>query len=294
MNSELIDRYKNFLGKEYKQLISCRTDQFPEVIRIDDSRVDKNIIIRTLKKKNINLKKIPYLKSGFETRSKINLTSTPEYLAGLIYLQSASSQIPVEVLDPKPGENILDMAASPGSKLTQIAQYSRNKAIIIATELQQDRLKILHNNIERMKCENIITYNINSLKFEPNFKFDKILLDAPCSGNLCLEKNWLEKRTLKDIREKSEYQKKLFEKAFSLLKQHGILVYSTCSIEPEENEDIIEWALQRFNLRLENISINLKNTKKTITKNQEIKNNCIRLWPHLHNTDAFFVAKLRK
>ncbi len=80
MNSELIDRYKNFLGKEYKQLISCRTDQFPEVIRIDDSRVDKNIIIRTLKKKNINLKKIPYLKSGFETRSKINLTSTPEYL----------------------------------------------------------------------------------------------------------------------------------------------------------------------------------------------------------------------
>ncbi len=294
MNYQLIERYRKFLKKDYETLLKCRFKQFPTVIRIDDSYMPEKDIISMLSLKKIKLEKIPYLRHGYIADSNINITSTPEYLSGLIYIQSASSQIPAQVLEPKQGELILDMAAAPGSKLTQIAQLSRQKAIIVGLELQEKRMLKMHNNIERMKCRNIITYNVNALKLDKKIKFDKIILDAPCSGNLCLEKEWIEKRTIEEIKEKSTYQKKMFEQGIELLKSGGTFVYSSCSIEPEENEDIVEWALNNFSIKLEKIEINLKNARLVNTENKEIKEKCIRIWPHLHNTDAFFVAKFIK
>ena len=211
--------------------------------------------------------------------------------------------LPPIVLNPKEKDIILDMCASPGSKTTQLAATMKNTGIIIANDIKYDRIKILHSNIQRCGVANtIITlmpgYNFSRTKT----KFDKILLDAPCSGSGAIRKSL---HTLKIwnpnmLKKLSSVQKQLIKTAFNSLKQNGTLVYSTCSICPEENEAVIGHLLKEFpNAKLEKIEIkNLKSSPcvlnyKNQTYSSEI-NKCLRLWPQDNDTEGFFVAKIIK
>ncbi len=279
--SFLTDRYKE-MGGEVKFIKPRRC------IRVNTQKISVEELKSRLEKKHIEMDKVPFLKNAFFVKSKFNLVSSPEYLLGLFYIQDAASQIPAEVLNPK--SLTLDMCASPGSKTTQLCE----KVPVIAVDNNKDRFKAIENNLERLGFDNCIAYLLDAR--EINKKFDSIMLDAPCSGNYILEEDWLKKTNLKRIEERSYLQMELISKAISLLNKDGVLVYSTCSLEPEEDEFVIQFALDNFPVKLEKIDCigddgltNIFGKKLNPTMKY-----CKRLWPYKTNTIGFFVARLRK
>lgn len=193
-----------------------------------------------------------------DCKSNIIIEELDIYKQGKIYLQSLSSMKPVYVLEPKEHENILDMCAAPGSKTTFIQSLTNNKVNLTALELHKERFERLNYNI-KLQGANVYTININANDLDNNFKFDKILIDAPCSGSgtLDLNNNKYEKYfTDKLINKCVSTQKKLVSKAYKLLNYGGIVVYSTCSLLKDENEEILQFALKNgFELVSEPIKI---------------------------------------
>lgn len=219
------------------------------------------------------------------------------YKDGKIYIQSISSMLPVYVLDPKENENILDMCAAPGGKTTLISAFSNNKSNVTAVELHKDRFERLKYNVS-LQGANAYLLNINAIDLDNNLKFDKILLDAPCSGSGILNINDDRYKTYFTsalIEKCVKTQKKLITKASKILKKTGILVYSTCSLLKEENENMIDFALANglkvdeefFESKAKNIGIdNLKNYVL-------IEKNYIKIYPS-ETYEGFFVTRFIK
>lgn len=259
-------------------------------LRLSPLKTEEKEIVSRLKENGVRLEKIPYLKHGYFYTSKFALSSTSEHLLGHLYLQDAASQVPAEVLNPQSEKTVLDMAAAPGGKTTQLSALMKNKGVIVALDVKQKRIISLKNNIERMGCENIIIYNKDaSFASDLGMEFDKVLLDAPCSGNFCIEKDWFGKRQISDFNDKATLQKKLLKQAVKVTKKGGIIIYSTCSLEIEENEEVIEWALDNLNVKLENINVPIGEPGLTSSTKK-----CLRFWPNKTNTQGFFIAKLKK
>ena len=287
----------NVFLKRYEKLgMKIKLDiKLEKSFRVNTLRIKENDLIKRLTKKRIKLEKVEWLDNGYIYRSYFSLGSTPEYLSGYYFLQELASQIVAEVLDPK-NETILDMTASPGAKSTHIAQLMKNKGTLVCLEKNKKRSQALVNNLQRCGVKNSIVYNIDAIKVENlNMKFDKVLLDAPCSGNFTSEEKWFEKRDMEGVQKNAKLQRELLTSAMSVLKKDGILVYSTCSLEPEENEMNIEWLMDKFNVKLETIDI--KNGVDGLTKvfgnklRPEIKKTK-RFWPG--ETQGFFIAKIIK
>lgn len=267
-----LKRYKDWLGSRFGELDKVK-DLLP-CIRVNTLKITERTLVRRLEKKGVKLEKVNFLKYGYRVlESGFSLGATNEFFQGYYYLQGAASQYPVQLLDPKPGDLVLDMAAAPGGKTTQIAQWMKNKGSVVALDLKTKRLEALRNNCERLGVTNVLCYNKDS-RYVSDFgiKFDKVLLDAPCSGNFMIEKDWFKKRTLQDIKQRSKVQKQLLQEALNVLKKGGELVYATCSLEKEEDEDNIEW---------------LKAGAKVQVVEQK------KFWPHIDGTQGFFVAKLK-
>jgi NOL1/NOP2/sun family putative RNA methylase len=268
------------------------------------------ITIEDLKKrleKNWVLEQIPWCKEGFYIehikKERRDIGNLIEHSLGYFYTQEAASMIPPLALGPKENEIVLDMTASPGSKSTQIAAYMKNKGILIANDYTTERMKPLSLNMQRCGITNCIITLMQGQWFKKsNIKFDRILVDAPCSGTGTIRKSLKTLRIWNPnmVRRLSITQKQLIETAFNTLKQNGTLVYSTCSLEPEENEAVIDFLLNKYNnAKVEEIK--LKNIKRSNpimefennTYNNEIKK-CLRIWPQDNDTEGFFVSKIRK
>ena len=230
-----------------------------------------------------------------------------EHLLGYYYAQDLASMLPVLVLGPKPGELILDMCSSPGSKTTQIAASMGNKGSVIANEVSLGRIKILAANLERCGASNSVITKKDGIALckrlgNAGFLFDKILIDAPCSGEGTLRSS--PKTSImwnpKAITSLSKLQKSMVESAIEILKPNGIIVYSTCTHTPEENEEVLDYILNKFkdSVKIEPIKLPVK-CREGITEWQdkkyssEVKKAC-RVYPHDTGTEGFFVAKLRK
>src|SRR3989338_2405200 len=227
-----------------------------------------------------------------------------EHLLGYYYIQEVCSMMSVIALDPKPGERVFDVCASPGSKTTQIAALMENKGTLIANDLKLDRLRILAANLERCGVMNSVLIRNDGVGLcarllEKNFKFDKILLDAPCSGEGTLRsssKSFL-MLNIKVVNKLSREQKKLIANAIKCLKVGGTLVYSTCTHSPEENESVVNFALKNFPVSIEKINLPLKCRSgvdswdgEDYDKNVE---KCCRIYPQDNNSEGFFVARLK-
>jgi len=246
-------------------------------LRCNTIKNNPNNIEEIFKKNNIIYNKIPWYEDAFIILNKKeeDLKELSIYNNGEIYFQSLSSMIPPLVLEPKENELILDMTASPGSKTTEICALSNNKALVTAVEKNDIRYKRLLYNIEKQGCKRVTIIKKDALKLDDNFKFDKILLDAPCTGSGTKNyKNITEELLNRCI----NTQKKLIIKAFNLLNKNGTLVYSTCSILKEENEEIINYLLNNF-----------KNAKIEKINNQDFLN----IEPN-ELYEGFFIAKIKK
>lgn len=268
------------------------------------------ISVEELKKrleKNWKLEQIPWCKEGFYIehvkKERRDIGNLIEHSLGYFYIQEAASMIPPIVLGPEADDTVLDMAASPGSKTTQIAALMKNKGILIANDLTTERIKPLSMNIQRCGITNCIITLMQGQWFKKsNMEFDRILVDAPCSGTGTIRKSLKTLRIWNPnmVRRLAGTQKQLIETAFNILEHNGTLVYSTCSSEPEENEGVIDFLLNKYeNAKIEPIT--LKNIKRSDAilefennkYNGEIKK-CLRIWPQDNDTEGFFVAKLRK
>ena len=286
-----LDRYK-----ELDQEFNPEKIRVMNTLRVNTLKTDEKELVKRL---NAKLTKLSFLNQGYSYQSEFSMGATPEYLQGYYYLQEASSQLPAEILMPKENDLVLDMCAAPGSKTTQLAQLMNNKGRIIALDANNPRLASLQNNLERCGVTNTLVYKKDARFAEDlDLKFDKILLDAPCSGNFALEQNWFSERELEDSKLMSKSQKQLLDTAINILKLGGVVVYSTCSLEPEENELVINWLLEnRDDVELEEIDKNIGDNGLTSVFGKKLNSQitkCKRLWPHKTGTQGFFLAKIRK
>lgn len=259
-------------------------------LRINTLRANQKDLLKRLKKKGVILHKVPFTKNGYYYEADFSVGATAEYLLGYYYLQEPASQTISELLDPKETDVVLDMCAAPGSKTTHLSQLMNNKGTLIALDSNLKRIDALKNNLERMGSANVITIRKDA-EFADDLEmdFDKILLDAPCSGNYTQDEDWFEVRVMEGIENNARIQKKLLGTAAHMLKENGTLIYSTCSLEPEENEEVVEFALENLPLKLERI--NLAIGQPGLTEKTKL---CKRFWPDTEKTQGFFVAKFRK
>jgi NOL1/NOP2/sun family putative RNA methylase len=223
--------------------------------------------------------------------------ATPEYLLGYYYIQDLSSCISVIAMNPEENETSLDMCAAPGGKTTYIAQKMNNTGLLVAMESNMKRMNSIIFNLNRCGVMNTCVYNLDATKAAKlGLKYDRILLDAPCTCEGVIPKDVDRKRshTPNDIEYCSRNQVKLIDAALGLTKPGGILVYATCSFAPEENEMIVDYALQKHDIEILPVNYGSEGlTQFADLKFDSRVRNTRRFYPHLHNTLGFYIAKIR-
>jgi NOL1/NOP2/sun family putative RNA methylase len=284
-----IDRYER-LGWQYQE-VSLR-----QAIRINSMNAKGKKLIPRLETLGVYLQKIPWLTSGYWVLdSKVSAGATAEYLLGMYSIQEAAAQIPVSVFTYLKGKKVLDAAAAPGGKTVQLADLMEKTGVLVALDVDKRRLNALSNHLERCHVSNSVVYMLDARQASKlNIKFDRVLLDAPCSGNFAADRDWFRNRTLKDVERNAALQRELLAQAVDCLSDEVEIVYSTCSLEPEEDELNIDWALKNLKVQVEQITCHGEKGLTNIFGEQldpSIKY-CKRLWPG--ETQGFFVCRLRK
>ncbi|CAH8464948.1 unnamed protein product [Schistosoma haematobium] len=255
-NQFLMVKLLDLFPKEIVEVLEANEVDRPVTIRTNTLKTRRRELAQALINRGVNLDPLePWSKVGLVVySSQVPLGATPEYLAGHYILQGASSMLPVIALSPQLGERILDLCAAPGGKTTYIAQLMKNTGTIFANEINPNRAKALLGNCHRMGVTNTVICTENGRKF-PNImsNFDRVLVDAPCSGTGIIAKDPSVKTTKNndEIRKCVELQKRLLVAAIDSCKVGGYVVYSTCSILVEENENVVNFALRRRKVRLE-------------------------------------------
>ncbi|HAT1578898.1 16S rRNA (cytosine(1407)-C(5))-methyltransferase RsmF [Raoultella ornithinolytica] len=244
---------------------------------------------------------IPWCEEGFwierDDEDSLPLGSTAEHLSGLFYIQEASSMLPVAALfaDGDMPQRVMDVAAAPGSKTTQIAARMENKGGILANEFSASRVKVLHANISRCGISNVALTHFDGRVFGAALpeRFDAILLDAPCSGEGVVRKdpdalkNW----SPESNQQIAETQRELIDSAFHALRPGGTLVYSTCTLNREENEEVVQWLLARYPQAVEVLPLGTLFPQATEALTAE---GFLHVFPQIFDCEGFFVARLKK
>ena len=270
-------------------------------LRVNTLKYNIQDLMKYFKEINIKFERVLWYKDALiiKNATEKDIQKLEIYQKGYIYIQSLSSMVPPLVLAPQEGENVLDLTAAPGSKTTQIASLMNGKGFVLANELDKLRCEKLKYNINSQGANIVKVINGRGEKIGEQYseKFDKVLLDTPCSGegrftiyNVQSYKTW----SPKTVNELTKMQKKLFKSAYNALKPKGTLVYSTCTLNKEENEHILDWALNNFNLKLVPLDVNIREASPALNNelNKSI-NNAIRILPS-KNMEGFFVAKFIK
>lgn len=246
----LIEKLENQYGTDLKDTILEGYSKKRKVtFRVNTLKATIEEIEEILKENNINFEKVEWSKEAFiiENVHEEEIQNLEIYNQGKIYLQSLSSMLPPIVLKPEEGKDILDMAAAPGGKTTQMAALSNNKSHITACEMNNIRIEKLKYNVEKQGASCVYIMQKDSRQIDDFFAFDQILLDSPCSGSGTLESDNINTEkyfTLKLIEKSTKAQYALLKKALRILKAGHEMVYSTCSILQEENEEIVKKVLK--------------------------------------------------
>ncbi|WP_114764473.1 16S rRNA (cytosine(1407)-C(5))-methyltransferase RsmF [Vibrio rhodolitus] len=269
-------------------------------IRVNTLKISIAEFLQRAEKKGWQLEPVPWCEEGFwieADESIVPLGNTAEHMSGLFYIQEASSMMPVSALFQADDQyqSVLDMAAAPGSKTTQIAARMHNEGVLVANEFSSSRVKVLHANIERCGVRNAALSNYDGRVFGgwlPE-QFEAVLIDAPCSGEGTLRKdadamkNW-SKESVISI---AETQKDLIESAFHALKPGGVMVYSTCTLSREENQEVCLHLKETFGelVEFDNLTHLFPQAEKAITEE-----GFLHIFPQVYDCEGFFVARIRK
>ena len=263
-------------------------------LRVNALRASIESVTAALETAGLTFEKLPWYGSAFllPAGSETALRSLPLYESGGFYMQSLSAMLPPLVLAPQAGADVLDMAAAPGGKTAQMAAMTANKANITAVEVNAIRAERLRHNLQKQGVTRVNVMVRDGRKLEDFFRFDQILLDAPCSGSgtmLASDPVGIRAFSEKLVRNSAALQVQLLRKALSLLKKGGTLVYSTCSILEAENEAVVRSALKGSSAHLEPINLSGLNDLPTLPVSLE-GTLCVR---PTKLYEGFFIAKFR-
>lgn len=300
MNKEIPEFLFDMLNEQYgeeltNKVIEGYSKKRPVTLRVNTLKASVQYVKDKLKEASICFDEVPWSKEALiihDIREE-KIRELDIYQKGEVYLQSLSSMLPPILLESKEGENILDMAAAPGGKTTQIAAITNNKATITACEMNKIRAEKLKYNIEKQGANSVYVMVTDSRKLDDFFSFDKILLDAPCSGsgtidleNVDFEKGFTEKLISKSVAS----QKQLLKKALRVLKPGCEMIYSTCSILKSENEKIVKEILKQANAEIVPID---KESLKNIPLLPVTLEGTLCVCPN-ELYEGFYIAKIRK
>ncbi len=284
-----LDRYQK-LGWKYQE------PHIKQAIRINQTNAKGKNLVQRLERLGVHLEKIPFLQSGYWVLdSKVSAGATAEYLLGMYSIQEAAAQIPGSLFSKLTGKNVLDVSAAPGGKTVQLADLMDNTGVIVALDIDKRRLTALGNHLERCRVRNTVVYLLDARQAPMlKQKFDKVLVDAPCSGNFASDTDWFKNRTLQDVERNARVQREILAKAADCLADGGDLVYSTCSLEPEEDELNMDWAVKHLSVEVQEVDCKgEEGLTEAFGKHLDPSiARCRRLWPG--ETQGFFVCKLTK
>jgi NOL1/NOP2/sun family putative RNA methylase len=284
-----IDRYEK-LGWSYRDV------KPRQAIRVNIANAEEKRLLDRLRHNGVLLDQVPFLDAGYWVRrSRVSVGATAEYLLGLYSIQEAAAQIPATLFSDLRSKRVLDACAAPGGKTVQLADLMGNIGVIVALDVDRRRLGALANHLERCHVGNTIVYCFDARQAQRlKLRFDRILLDVPCSGNFASDREWFARRTLRDVERNAEIQREILAEAVPCLKEDGEIVYSTCSLEPEEDELNVDWAVKKLNLQVEEVNCpSEKGLTNVFGEELDVSvERCRRLWPG--ETQGFFVCKLKK
>ncbi|MBZ0181675.1 MAG: 16S rRNA (cytosine(967)-C(5))-methyltransferase RsmB [Melioribacteraceae bacterium] len=288
--SWIVKRWISRYGNDFtEQLLIANNDKPKLMLRVNNLKTDYNEFENLIKKVNLKYSKGKYAPDFVRLHNLVNITDWEYFIKGYFSVQDESTALPVYLLDVKPGMKVLDLCAAPGGKTGLLADRMKNEGEIVALDKYESRIKILKKNLERLGVQNVRTEVTDALEFNEE-GFDRVLIDAPCSGLGTLTKKpdikW--KRDIGDFRKITPIQSSLLNKGAELLKPNGFLVYSTCTIEPEENYEIIKQFL------FEHPDFELVSGHGIFDDDILDSNGCVQTFPNIHGTDGAFAAKLLK
>jgi 16S rRNA (cytosine967-C5)-methyltransferase len=284
----MVKRYLKRFGREQTEKLLATNNEKPYLtLKINALKTNPDEFKELLNSVNLKFNKGKYLPEFFQLQNLTNITAWEYFAKGYFNIQDESAGLACRLLDTAPGMRVLDLCAAPGGKTAYLAGLMQDKGEIVAIDRFESRLKIFNKNIERLGFKSIKVVETDALEYEGEL-FDRVLADVPCSGTGTLSKKpdikW--KRDLLDIRNMTEIQYKLLCKASTLVKKDGVLVYSTCSIEPEENCEIVKKFLK------EHPNYVLKRADEKFAQEIVDEDGCIQTLPQVHQMDGAFAAKL--
>jgi 16S rRNA (cytosine967-C5)-methyltransferase len=281
-----VDRYGLY---ETEQLLSANNERPMIVVRANTLKITADELVKLFEERNIRNTRSKYLENFIKVGHLSGIYNLDLFEKGYFSVQDESSGLVVKLLDPKPGETVIDLCSAPGGKTTFIGELMKNQGKIIAVDKYEHRLNLVKQSCERLGVENVefIPKDALEVDVEPA---DKVLVDAPCSGLGVIQKKpdikW--QRELSDIRNLAKTQIELLEKASKLVKNGGVIVYSTCTIEPEENIEVVKEFLSRHP------EFKIDDARNYLPSDIVNGEGCMETYPHKHDMDGGFAVRLIK
>jgi NOL1/NOP2/sun family putative RNA methylase len=310
------DRMRRLLGEEYEEYLQCYSQPHYGGVRVNTLKLSPEEFEKLCP---FPIQRIPWIRNGYYYDSKEQPARHPYYYAGLYYIQEPSAMTPASLLPINPGDKVLDICAAPGGKSTELGARLSGEGLLVSNDISNSRAKALLKNIELFGIRNALVLSEAPNKLYDYFPeyFDKILIDAPCSGegmfrkSPVIMKNWEQY----GVEYYHKLQKEIILFAARMLKPGGLMLYSTCTFSPEENEGTIAYLLEQFpefhvvnaipseeeqkrlGISYEGFDFGkpewLEGLSQDAPYREELKH-CIRLWPHKIKGEGHFIALLQK
>ncbi|PJA95732.1 MAG: 16S rRNA (cytosine(967)-C(5))-methyltransferase RsmB [Ignavibacteriales bacterium CG_4_9_14_3_um_filter_34_10] len=284
----LVKKWVNIYGREFTEALMTANNDKPRLsLRVNNLKTNEAELCSLLDQVELKYSKSNFVEGLIKLNNLVNIADWEYFAKGYFAIQDESTLLSCILLDVKPEHRVLDMCAAPGGKTSILADMMNNEGQIVALDKYESRIKILEKNLQRLGVQNVKLVEADATEFEEN-DFDRILIDAPCSGLGTLTKKpdikW--KRDNLDIRKLNKTQYELISHAAKLVKVGGVIVYSTCTIEAEENFGIVKKFL------FENPNFSLINSKDFVKSDLVDVNGCVQTFPHIHQMDGAFAAGL--
>ncbi len=299
-----LDRYRAIIP-EWDLFLERLAHPLPTVLWTNTLRITPSHLAQLLRAEGIELKPLPWYPPAFRVlQAPTAIGNTWEYYAGLFHIQEEVSLLPVALLNPQPGERILDLCAAPGNKTAQMAVAMHNEGTVVANDHNRHRIGAIRAVVDRLGLINVSILVSDGTSFSPrNGNFDKVLVDVPCSceGTSRKSPGVLAQCSVAFSERLAKRQRLLLKRAVELCRPGGLIAYSTCTYAPEENEMVVDSILQLFGAQLEVVPITIDRftfspglTQWQGQSFSETLRYTMRVYPHQNDTGGFYVALLRK
>ncbi|MGB9757806.1 MAG: RsmB/NOP family class I SAM-dependent RNA methyltransferase [Candidatus Bipolaricaulaceae bacterium] len=294
-----MERYRTIIP-EWEDFLAALVRPLPTVIRTNTLRIEPATLKRRLEAKGFRLRPLSWDETCFLVEGEAPIGNTLEHWLGYYYVQEATQLLPAKALGPRPGERVLDLCAAPGGKTTQIAQYMEDQGLLVANDSSAKRIQALLANVYRLGIKCVVVTECPGEEFPKVVEFDRVLVDAPCSGEGVARRfpHLRKGASLLTIQRLSALQKRLLVRALELVKPGGIVVYSTCTIAPEENEGVVRHVLELGLAELVPWEPPVPHARGLVRfekaeYGQEMQG-AVRIYPHHFDSEGGFIAVLRR